>query len=408
MSKKWNYIFFILLIGISLLYGYHRIFFYRPYSMHQWRQCDCLSITYNYYKEGMHFFSPAVHWLGPTGDGKSCTSECPLLYYLVAALWSVFGYHEFIYRMLDTFIAFCGLYYLFKTAKEILADGLWSIIVSLFLFSSTIYAYYANNFTTDVPALALALIAWYHFVRYYKTGKQSSFYKWALFCLLAALTKITALISFVPLFIIMPLEIFNLVKLKNGEKIFRDPVKQIFPFIAIVALTASWTIFAMHYNKAHIQGLFSTQTYPISEMGKHEIKEVMTILYNNQLPVYLNTPVFIGILVLYGVLLINYKQVHKLLLFLTTFIFIGSVAYLLLWFQIFNVHDYYLIHLLIFIPFVLVTFLRYLKDNHPTIFASAKVKAIACVILAFSIYNCAVNMYMRYASVKPYSQIQFH
>jgi len=407
MSKKWNYIFFALLVGISLLYGYQDIFFMRPYSMHQWRQCDCLSIAYNYYKEGMHFFSPAVHWSGPTGDGKTCTSECPLLYYLVACLWTVFGYHEFIYRMLDTFIAFSGLYYLFKIAKEILGDGLWAIITSLFLFSSTIYAYYANNFTTDVPALALVIIGWYHFLRFYKEGKQSSFIKYALFCLLAALTKITALLSFIPLFLIIPIEMFSTFKFKNDGKLFQQPFKQILPVILIIGITGAWTLFAIKYNKAHIEGLFSTQTYPISEIGKHEIKEILMIIYNNQLPVFLNTPVFIFILVLFGALLVNYKQTNRLLLFITTFIFIGSVAYLLLWFQIFNVHDYYLIHLLIFIPFVLITFLLYLKNTQPAIFTSVKIKITACVILAFSIYNCAVNMHMRYNPLNPIARYSF-
>ena len=119
MSKKWNYIFIVILLCVSSLYGYRDTLFLRPFSEHQWRQCDCLSIADNYYAEGMHFFSPEVHWSGNTGDGKTSTSECPLIYYTVAALWKVFGYHEFIYRLLNILIAFCGLYALFKLTPHV-------------------------------------------------------------------------------------------------------------------------------------------------------------------------------------------------------------------------------------------------------------------------------------------------
>jgi len=45
--SKW--VFLLLLFAISMIYDYQDILFKTPQSLHQWRQCDCLSITMNYY-----------------------------------------------------------------------------------------------------------------------------------------------------------------------------------------------------------------------------------------------------------------------------------------------------------------------------------------------------------------------
>jgi hypothetical protein len=81
MEKKSNYYFLILLLLVSLLYGYTEIFYKSSNYHHLWRQSDCLSITMNYYKENLNFFTPAIHWVGDKG-GKTI-SEFPIIYYTV-------------------------------------------------------------------------------------------------------------------------------------------------------------------------------------------------------------------------------------------------------------------------------------------------------------------------------------
>ena len=395
-NKKWNIIFLALLGAMAFLYGYQHIFFMRPCSVHQWRQSDCLSITYNYYTEGMHFFSPAVNWCGVDGTGKSCTSECPLLYYLMACLWQIFGYHESIYRIVDTLIAFSGLYFLFRLTKEILQDGAWSVIVALLLFTSPIFTYYANNFTTDVPALSMALIAWYFFYKFYKEGSNRYFYKWLLFCALAGLTKISALISFVPVFLIFPIEALGLYRFKEEGKIFAKPRSQLLSLAGLVVIIFAWTCYAIGYNNLHFSRIFSTQTYPIWTLSGKDFHYILRVLYNSQLAAFISAPVFLLLLSLFLCLILVRKQVHKLLFIICCSVFAGCFIYLLLWFRVLDVHDYYLINLLIFIPFVLITFLHYLKKNQPAIFQSDAVKIIAGVVFVCNVYYCSVQMRLRY------------
>src|SRR5690349_2894471 len=142
-------VFLLLLFSIAVFYDYHHILLSRPTSIHQWRQTDCLGMALSYYNGGMHFFQPALLWIADSGNNKNASSECPLIYYVVALLWHVFGYHEYIYRALLVSIAFAGLFALYNLCARVLKDTFWAIVVSLFLFTSPTFVFYANNFLTD-------------------------------------------------------------------------------------------------------------------------------------------------------------------------------------------------------------------------------------------------------------------
>jgi hypothetical protein len=56
-----TFIFVFLFLGMSLLYEYQKVIFFRPQSVHFWRQSDCASQALNYYQNGMHFGKPEIH-----------------------------------------------------------------------------------------------------------------------------------------------------------------------------------------------------------------------------------------------------------------------------------------------------------------------------------------------------------
>ncbi len=123
---------------VSILYEYPSIVMKRPQSVHHWRQSDCASIALNYYQTGMHFFKPQTHNL--TSDknksGYNATSEIPIVYYFIAFLYKIFGYHESIYRLLNTLLFLTALFYLFRTLMLWLRSYFWSATITLFLFTS--------------------------------------------------------------------------------------------------------------------------------------------------------------------------------------------------------------------------------------------------------------------------------
>ena len=395
--KKWDLLFFVLFIAISFLYSYPAILFLRPCSLHQWRQCDCLSISLNYYKDGMRFFTPSMHNRGPTGNGLTCPTECPIIYYVVALFWKFFGYHEFIFRLLDTIIAFVGVYALFRLTKELVQDGAWALMVSLVLFTSPIFAVYANNFMPDVPALSVALIAWYFFVRYYKTRHLIFFYVSILFFLLAGLIKITALLSFVPLIAIFISEIVR--KSKNPEEnIFVNPFKQGVSILLLIGIISLWLSYSSYYRQSHNPDFFITISGPIWALSKSAIFSILNKLYNNLLPQYFNMPFNFFMLACFVGILINFKKMNRFYYWFISMVFAGCILYMLIWFDHFDVHDYYLINLLILIPIILVSSLVFLKEKYLAVFNSNLLKIIFALILGWNICYCAVQTNIRYFS----------
>ena len=95
------------------------------------------------------------------------SDKCPLLYYAVSILYRVFGYQEFLYRLLNTIIGFIGLFCVFKLSRYILEDNIPSFIIPIILFTSTVFVFYINTYITDGTALAFALMGLYQFYKYY-------------------------------------------------------------------------------------------------------------------------------------------------------------------------------------------------------------------------------------------------
>jgi hypothetical protein len=375
---------------MSFFYGYHKIMTYRPYSIHQWRQADCLSITMNYYKENLNFFEPAVYWSG-TKEGRT-VSEFPIIYYTVAQLWKIFGYHEFIFRLVNILIVFSGLFCLFKFIFEFLSDSFWSIFVTFYLFTSPILVYYSNNFTADAPAFGIALIGCYNYWKFVSRKKNRFLYYALLAFLLAGLIKITSLIIFIALFIIF---IYKAIFINDGRPFFKR-VLNVLPFLIVIFIIISWYKYAILYNKNNLSGIFLQGIFPIWELDNDTIKNLWMTLYIELIPAYFNKKALIIELIIFISIFIFYKKINKFLFFLNILVFTGAILYILLWFQAFDVHDYYLTNLLIFIPVPVISILDFLKREHYSIFNNKIIKSFSVLVLIFLIYYTAVTNRMKY------------
>ncbi|MBN2681903.1 MAG: hypothetical protein JXR58_05310, partial [Bacteroidales bacterium] len=166
-----NLVFTLVFVAFSFFYGFHEYLFSRPHSYHAWRQADCGAIALNYYQDGMNFFEPELHQQN-ADDGKSGhnVSEFPIINYFVASLYHIFGYHEFIFRIVSLLIFYLGLLFLFKFLKKAFLDDFWAIIVSSIVMLSYITIYYSISFLPNTSALAFVFIGWYFFYLYYESN----------------------------------------------------------------------------------------------------------------------------------------------------------------------------------------------------------------------------------------------
>jgi len=394
MKKQWtswqvNIVYLLLFISISWFYGIFETINHGPYSHHQWRQSDCLSITQHYYQGDLPFLEPEIHWQGKDQAGKTI-SEFPIVYYVVGKLWQLFGKHYWIYRLINFLIVAIGLYYLKKLSNKLLEDPFWTIFVPLLLFSSPLLAHYSNNYLMNANALSFAIIASYLFYRH----RIENSYKYLIYSciifLLAGLLKITSLMLFFAFFVVF------LYTMLWKERSLKTRWKELLPYAGTLIGIFAWYMYTGWYNANNMSDVFLQGVLPIWELGWADIHSIWKSLNNDLKPFYFNVSVlfFLG---LSGIgLLLNYKKTHKYLFPLTAVAIIGIVCYILLFFQVFDHHEYYLIGLLFIIPLLSLLLLTRLIKHNPTIFKSGFLKITASIGLLFLIYSAGIQTRARY------------
>ncbi len=398
-NPRWYvWIFLLSLVALSFYYHFAEILILRPSGFHIWRQSDCLSIAMNYYDGGMHFFRPAINNQFSDGGNSGLTAgEFPLLYFAVALLWKIFGQHEYIYRLLVLFIAFSALYCLYRMLEDILKDSFWAWVLALLVYTSPIFVYYSINFITNMPAFSLIIIGWYFFYRFFISGKERLLWLSMLFFMLGALLKVSAAISFFVLLYIFFSELTGIIRYKKERRIFYRPLRNFIPFILFVIGLLAWYLYAIHFNRIHGGNYTFNSLWPIWEISSADRIalwvefRVFLVQQIFSLPVLLlSAGVFITILIL--TLL---KKIPWALTSILIVIFFGCIAYFLLWYQAFNVHDYYLTDTLLLFIFIFGIFFYYLKTSAPGFFNHSLFRIAFLCLLIFCFKNLHNNIHMR-------------
>ena len=411
MFRKWIVtkigIFFIFIVVTALFYDYPEILTYRPKSNHQWRQTDGASIALNYYADTLSFFKPATQRALPNGNSKA-VSEFPIIYFSVAILWRIFGYHEFIFRLLTLLIVYLGLFYLFKSLCLLLDDKFWAIGITSLLFSSPVLVFYSNNFLPNAPAFSFVLVGWYFFYKFIKENKNKYLFICLFFFLLAGLLKISSLISFCILLILFVIDRLKLLNANKDKHIFNNPVIQYISFIAVIIIIFGWYKFASNYNSKNVDGLFLQTISPIWSSDFGRINFILNCVFTFMLPQLFNNFLLQLVLFLFLILIIYNKRVNKILLIITVCSFMGCTAYFLLFYEHFEIHEYYQIDLLIFPLSVIVSFLHFLKTNYLDFFNNKRNKYIFAVFLFLSVIYCASYVRLKYDASDIFARYAFY
>ncbi len=380
---------------LFFVYGFDSILFLRPQGIHQWRQCDCLSFTLNFYHNDGTFFSPVIHYLGTDGDGKT-VSDFPLLYYAIGKLWRLTGYHEYFYRLIILLISFAGLAALTKTVEGILKDSFMGLFAALILYSSTIFVYYSNNFLMNVPAFSLALIALYFFYKFYDSGKNRHLIVSMAFFLVGGLLKTPALMSFVAILGIFVLEQITHIRFGKNDKLFAKPKIQILPFLTVVVLIILWYWYAASYNAKHNSGIFLIGILPVWKLSLAKITSIIHYVRVLWIDSYQSKVMQMIAVIFFLFATFSYKKSHKFLWYFMTLLGVGFVLYLMLFFQVFNHHDYYLINQLVFMLSIFTSFFYLLRQHYPRLFKSRILRVLLVLLLAYNVNLCAINIHNRY------------
>ena len=399
MLRKYSTVLFVsIVLAVSCYYGYPRMLAERPQSIHAWRQADDASFALNYYQDGMHFFQPEVNNLTTNGgtSGKTAPGENTYMYYFIAVLYHIFGYHDFIFRLVFTLIFLTGLFFLYKSVFYLFKDVFWATALPILIFTSPVIMYYGNNYLPNAPALAFVFIGWYYFFRYRDEGKDRYLWIFMLFFLLAGWLKITALLSLVAIGGMFIMEwIFGL-KIRKTEKIFRSPGKFILTASILVLLVGSWIVFSEWYNRVNDSTYFVQKAFPFWTFSMEELHKVVYNIRHIWLTDYFHpiVLVFFGGTIIF--ILLHIRKSSRFFILTNLFLLAGILVFVMMFFWFFRDHDYYTINLYILPVFLVLTTLDIIKTNYPRFFRSLIVKSLFAVFLLFNVWYAQKTVSERY------------
>ena len=350
------FIFLILLIGICLLLGYQNILFYRPQSIHQWAQCDRASVAYNYFTKGFHFFTPQVHNIS---NGTGITGlEFPVINYIAAIGYALFGVHEYIYRLIIFLLMVFGLLNAYKLADMMLNGRLIAALPVYLLFVSPVLAYYGIGFLPDPASLGLSLSAWYYFFKWRMSKKKVPLIAAFVFSTFAGLIKISAMINplamaaFIFLSAEIPLNNFHGLK----QRLYRS-IPMLLSFIPVIA----WYYYANRLNKLYDSKVFMLEMRPVSSW-----EEFIAIWREiEQTWLWRFYPRLYFIVLAVGSIVIGAmpQKLNRDLLIITWLLYAGAFSFFFLMFTQFRVHDYYAIAMIPAFFFHWLLILKQLTEN---------------------------------------------
>jgi hypothetical protein len=374
--KYKNTLFILLFIIVIFIYKLQISIKYPPSSLHQWRQADALSMTKNYFEEGMNIFDPKLHFQGSV-QGKA-VGEFPGLYYLNACIWKITGENYLSFRLLNLIIVFIGLFSLFKLSFLILKDLFLALFIPFFIFSSPLFGYYSNNFLVNLPAVCLMFTGWYYFYRYHVEKSNKTILISVLLFSLAVLLRPTMLMGILPIYLLIFLEFVNILK----NDIFIKSKYNILLLLTPIIVLVSWILISKTYNDNNGSYYFLTTFRPYWEtINKLDVwKGFIKVV----LPEFYNCYIILFILLFFLTIIVFWKKANRYLLILTVCIFFEIVAFILLWYNNLSVHDYYLIDFYLFIPILFITVFTFLQQGLSKLIESTIFKICLLLVLIFS------------------------
>ena len=387
----------ILVILISLFSGfyYDSVLDKGPLNTHIWRQSDCLSITSNYAK-GASFLDPQLHTLSADNysSGKSA-GEFPILYFTIGQLWKITGESFFVYRLVYLSILITSLILCFKALHLMLKNTVWSIVLTLLLYTSPVFVFYGVSFLTDAPAFSFVIIALYFFTLYAIDKKHRNFFISMLFFALAGLIKISSLIAFIFLAGVFFIERIRKIQTLGSRKLFIGSKTEWIGLISVFVVIVLWYAYAFNYNQLHGFKYTYNSIHPFWLIEKFNWEAILASLKNFTSHSYYSRFMIFSMLLIGIVNLLNYKKLPMLANLSNLFIPIGGLIYMLLWLPLLGNHDYYFIALLIVLPGILFPFAWLLKIYCTTLFNSKLTALFISIFLFLNFAYCYSHIHLK-------------
>jgi hypothetical protein len=392
MEKKISstHFLFVLLVIFYFL-GFFDVLHKRPESVHVWAQCDRASVARNYAEESMNFFKPRTNF---TEGGTGITGlEFPFMNYIAAICYKLFGFSEFWYRLLMLISITTGLIGSFQISNFFLKSTFLSALVVLSFFLSPVLNYYCANFLPDTASLGFILLTWFCFFKYVEKPTAILLALFFAFGALAALIKITSLISLISILILLICDKLKCLNV-DRKKIFSNHFLLLALILIIYILVVSWYVYANWLSKSNNCSVFLMSNKTPNSF--EEIRSVWDGIRSTWTSFYYSIPIYYLILITGLSLIVFYRKVNRLTGIITLLLWTGNICFIILMFNQFRNHDYYIITLLpaVFFQFIAAFELYFRIFDKKNILLMINIVVIMVVI--YSVFYSAKHQRWRY------------
>ena len=334
---------------LSILYAFWQHFTSDILPIHECRKSDSLTQAIQYMR-GAAFLEPQTNWISPSGN-RNAAAEFPIIYYFLGQIWKLTGYQLWISKLLSLGILLTAITSLHRFLFWFFGTKQKALLFASIIFSAPVLVYYADTVMPNVYSFAFLLLATSACFAYLQDKNWKNYLSFTLFLTLAILIKVTALIAVLA----FVGALFFQVLFANSWKQYLLDKRFYWLFLSgILALLACliWYRYAIWYNAFYGSTIFSTTIRPIWEVSVDERIRIVKLVLTEHIKELYHQAILIPLVILAFWALIK-KSIPAYLRWLIVISFLGLFAYFMLWFWVFDVHDYYLIEVL-FVPLLLI------------------------------------------------------
>ena len=366
------------------------------------RQTDSLSFVSQYFNNKNSFFNPQLFNLA--NENAKAASEFPIIYYLTALIYQIVGNKPFILKLIHLIISYVGVYYIFKLCYMWLKDYFYASLITLFLFTSTVFNYYSFNYLPDISALGFTFIGWYFAFKYLSTPTKKSLLIGLLFFTLASLIKVTYFLNPIALIVFI---LFSYLKKSKSDKEIKIKPVVIFGLISVF-LVLSWNLYMIYYNKINASSSFIYYPLPIWNLSSYEISQVWEHMSDYWYASYFAHSSFHFLFAIILLQILFIKKSDFKLSGIITILLIGMISYYLLFYSQFKVHDYYFLAFIPLFILMLINGISILQKLIKKKFFHYLVKIALLIIVISGINYSKMKLEDRYDKrINSYSSIGF-
>ena len=350
-----------LLITLQVVSGAVLGLFQEIIPIHEWRKADSLVFALNYV-ESNQFFQPHTNFILPNGN-TNAAAEFPLIYFLIGKIWYFFGYHIFLAKSFSLTLIFTGLVHFALLINDFFKSH-WKTLTLVFLiYTSPILVTYADSCLPNISSFSFLLMSSYYLRKYWVTSSRRMLLIFTICLSLTLLFKITSLMAVAT----CVMGFLTYVWLNRSDwNLNKSRVFYLFLSFSMALIFAMcWYMYAIRYNNAYGSNIFSTTIKPFWDFTPEQRSLVWEAIWKKQLPMYHHSLLLILSISCYLYLSVRGKITPIIHVMMATGLF-AMVAYFILWFCVFDVHDYYLIELLFLSIILFYVLIKELVPTNPS------------------------------------------